>query len=83
VLLAGAFDGDLIAVPFVSGTGRTPPDPVGEVLAELQGPLPHGLMTDNDAARGQHLLDMRKLSGKRKYSQTAWLITSGGKREPA
>ena len=26
---------------------------------------------------------MRRLSGKRKYSQTAWLITSAGKRYPA
>ena len=26
---------------------------------------------------------MRRLSGNRKYSQTAWLITSAGKRYPA
>jgi hypothetical protein len=26
---------------------------------------------------------IRRLSGKRKYSQTAWLITSAGKRYPA
>ena len=57
VLLAGDFDGDLIQVPLVSGTGQTPPDPVGEVLAELERPLPHTLMADDDAARGQHLLD--------------------------
>jgi hypothetical protein len=26
---------------------------------------------------------MRRLSGNRKYSQTAWLMTSAGKRYPA
>jgi hypothetical protein len=26
---------------------------------------------------------MRRLSGKRKYNQTAWLMTSAGKRYPA
>src|SRR5215212_844344 len=57
VLLAGDFDGDLVQMPFVSGTGQTPPDPVGEVLAELARPLPHALMADDDAASGQHLLD--------------------------
>src|SRR5919199_7016177 len=28
---------------FVSGAGQPPPDPVGEVLAEFQRPLPHSL----------------------------------------
>src|SRR4051794_14143081 len=57
VLLAGNFEGDLIQMPFVSGTGQTPPDLVGDVLAELERPLPHALMAHDDAARGQHLLD--------------------------
>src|SRR3954462_9700218 len=57
VLLAGDFDGDLVQMPLVSGTGQTPPDPVSKVLAELERPLPHTLMADDDAARGQHLLD--------------------------
>src|SRR3954462_11807469 len=42
---------------FVSGAAQSPPDLIGEVLAELQRPLPHTLVADNDAARGQHLLD--------------------------
>jgi hypothetical protein len=33
------------------------PHPVGEVLAELERPLPYGLVADDDAAGGQHLLD--------------------------
>ncbi len=37
---------------------RQPPsDLVGERLAELQGPLPHSLIADDDAACSQHLLD--------------------------
>src|SRR4029079_8186039 len=36
---------------------QSTPDPVGEVLAELERPLPYGLVADDDAAGGQHLLD--------------------------
>src|SRR5918997_847251 len=50
-------DGHLIQVPLVPGAGQPPPDPVGEVLAELERPPPHGLVADDDAAGGQHLLD--------------------------
>src|SRR4051794_22182472 len=57
VLLAGNFDGTLVEVPFVSGAGQSAPDSVSEVLAELQGPLPHRLVADDDAAYRQHLLD--------------------------
>jgi len=39
-------------------------------------------VADGDAAGGEHLLDMRRLSGKRKYSQTEWLMISGGNRQP-
>src|SRR3954447_3418575 len=42
---------------FVSGRRQTPPDLVGKCLAELERPLPHALMADDDAACGQHLLD--------------------------
>src|SRR3954447_25988261 len=57
VLLAGYFQHDFIEMPFVSSSRQTPPDPVGEVLAELEPPLPHALLADDDAACGQHLLD--------------------------
>src|SRR3954471_3190735 len=57
VLLAGDLQYDLIQVPLVSGTGQPPPDPVGELLAEPERPLPHRLVADDDAARRQHLLD--------------------------
>src|SRR4051812_26318062 len=42
---------------FVSGRRLTPPDSIGECLAELERPLPYGLMADNDAASRQHLFD--------------------------
>src|SRR3954454_17045071 len=64
VLLAGDLDRNLIKVPFVSGAGQPAPDPVGEVLAELQRPLPYGLVADDDAACGQHLLNHTQAEGK-------------------
>src|SRR3954464_13537296 len=57
VLLASDLEDDLIQMPFVSGRRQPPPDPVGEVLAELARPLSYALVADDDAARGQHLLD--------------------------
>ena len=50
-------DDNLIEVPFVADPRQAPPDLVREPLAKLQRPLPHRLMTDNNAAGGQHLLD--------------------------
>jgi hypothetical protein len=52
VFLAGDLDRDLIQTPFISSTGQPLSDPVGERLAELEGPLPPGLVADNDAACG-------------------------------
>src|ERR671916_3033337 len=57
VLHPGDPDGHLIRVPLAPGTGQPPPDPVGERLAELERPPPHGLVAHDDAAGGQHLLD--------------------------
>src|SRR5689334_12608275 len=45
------------STPSFVACARQPPDLAGERLAELQGPLPHTLMADDDAARGQRLLD--------------------------
>src|SRR4051795_1991773 len=58
--LAGDLEDDFIHVPFVAGPGQPPPDDVGELLAELQTPLPDRLVADLDAAAGQHLLDHPK-----------------------
>jgi hypothetical protein len=57
VLHPGDHDGDLIEVPFVASPGQPAPDLVGERLAELPGPPPHGLVAHGDAAGGQHPLD--------------------------
>ena len=86
VLHAGDRQHDLIQVPLVSGGGQPAPDLVGKRLPELQRPLAHGFMADGDASRARRdeaassLSTMRKLSGKRKHSQTAWLMISTGKR---
>ena len=69
-----------IHVPLVAGGRQPAADLVGKHLAELQRPLAHGLVADDDAACGQHSSTLRKLSGKRKYSQTAWLMISAGNR---
>src|SRR4051794_24511159 len=44
-----------VQVPFIARTGQPAPDLVGEALAELAPPLPHGLMTNDDGTRRQHL----------------------------
>src|ERR1700747_95027 len=47
-------------MPLVADTGKTPTDPVGEVLAKFACPLPHGFVADNDAAGRQQLLHHAK-----------------------
>src|SRR3954454_4530731 len=42
---------------FVCGRRLPPLDPVGKVLAELERPLPYGLVADDNATCGQHLLN--------------------------
>jgi len=80
MLLACNADHHLIDVPCVSGCWKTAADPVGKALAELQRPLPHGLMADEDAPGGRHLLNHPQAERERKYNHTARLITSAGKR---
>jgi hypothetical protein len=57
VLHPGNPDGDLVKVPLVTSLRQPPPDPVGKLLAELERPLPHGLVADHDAPCRQHFLD--------------------------
>lgn len=54
--------------------------PPGDQRAELLRPAADGFVADVDAALGQQSSTSRKLMLKRKYSQTAWRITSAGKR---
>src|SRR4051794_17570988 len=60
VLLAGDGDHHLVEVPRITGTGQPAADLVGERLAELERPLPYGLVADEDAAGGEHLLHHSK-----------------------
>src|ERR1700720_4954822 len=43
-------------MPLVANPGQAATNLVGEALAELARPLPHGFVADHDAARGQQLL---------------------------
>ncbi len=64
MLFACNSDDDLIKVPLVTKCGQTPADPFGKALAELHRPLPHRLMADQDASRGEHLLHHAEAQGK-------------------
>jgi hypothetical protein len=66
MLSARDADHNLVEVPFVSRCGKSVADPAGKALAELQGPLPDGLVTDLDASGSQHLLDHAQAQGKPK-----------------
>jgi hypothetical protein len=78
--LAGDADHDLVEMPFVPGCRKAPTDLGCKILAELQRPLPHGLMADQMPRAASISSTMRRLRGNRKYSHTAWLMTSAGKR---
>src|ERR687890_1972451 len=64
VLSACNADRDLVQMPLVSGCRQTPADLGGKALAELQRPLPHCLVADQDAAGGEHLLDHAQAQGE-------------------
>ena len=57
MLRPGDRDNHFIQMPFIPGLRQAPADLVGERLAELADPLPHGLVADDDAAGRQQLLD--------------------------
>src|SRR5687767_15135024 len=46
------------------GAGRRLRIWLAKILAELQSPLPHGLVADQDASGGQHLLHHPEAQGK-------------------
>ncbi len=49
VLYTNDRDRGLVEVPLVSSMGQPSSDPVGELSAELERPLSHGLVADDDA----------------------------------
>src|SRR4051794_29013802 len=57
MLLAADHQAHFVQVPFIARTGQPTPDLVGEGLAELARPLPHGLVAHVNAAGRQHLFD--------------------------
>jgi hypothetical protein len=56
MLHPGDLEYDLVWMPLVASLGQAATDLIGEALAELERPLPHGFVADADAARGQQLL---------------------------
>src|SRR5260221_3349652 len=56
VLCRGDGDHDLVQVPLVAGPRQASADGVRERLAELERPLPHRLVADDNAAGCEHLL---------------------------
>src|SRR4029078_11059768 len=53
-------------MPFFPGCRKAPADLGSKILAKLQRPLPHGLMADQDAPGGEHLLNHAQAQGKSK-----------------
>ena len=74
---------DLIHMPRVATTRATTAQFIGRGLTKFQTPLPHSFRGHDDPALCVvRSSTSRKLSEKRKYSHTAWLIISDGKRKP-
>src|SRR3954471_3574921 len=63
-LLAGDHQAHFVEVPFLAPTGQLAADLVGETLVELARPLPHGLVTDENAAGRQLLVHHAKAQRK-------------------
>ncbi len=59
-----------INMPLVATLRTSTSDLVGILLPELQRPASHRFVAQKDAPRSHHLLNVSKLSEKRKYSQT-------------
>src|SRR5258708_17860554 len=74
---------NLIPVPFLATARTTMAQFIGIRLAKLETPLPNCFIGHGDASLCVvRSSTSRKLSEKRKYSHTAWLIISEGKRNP-
>lgn len=60
-----------VQMPLVSPSGRASATAVGDLPAEFEPPLPHRLMAHQMPRAASISSTMRRLSGNRKYSQTA------------
>src|SRR4051794_40186564 len=79
VFLAANGDDDLIEVPFVAKlSGRAPADFIRKMSTKFLRPKAHCLMETMIPRAASRSSTIRRLSGKRRYSQTAWAITSAG-----
>ena len=81
MLLATNRQNHLVYMPFISTERTAAAQLVGIGLPEFQAPLTHRFIGRHDPALCVvRSSTSRKLSEKRKYNHTAWLIISGGKR---
>jgi hypothetical protein len=71
VLAPGDGDDNLVEMPLVAALRRTLSDTAGKDLAKFEAPLPDRLVADADLRAANISSTMRRLSGNRKYSQTA------------
>ena len=55
---------DLVEMPFVSSSSTPSPETIGVLLAELIAPAPYRFVTDHNATRCHHLLDIAKAHTK-------------------
>jgi hypothetical protein len=64
MLLSGDGDDDFVEVPKVAAARPLALQAAGVIPPELQGPAPHRLVGDGDAALQKHLLHQAKAQGK-------------------
>src|SRR5690348_14504219 len=64
VLLTDNFEKDLIQVPCITGLRPPPLERIGVALPEFTAPFADGLIADNDAPRGENLLNLPIAQGE-------------------
>jgi len=79
-VMISAIDGQhhLVQMPFITTLGLAAAQRVGIGLPKLQSPLPDALVCAEDPPLAISSSMSRKLSEKRKYSHTAWLMMTAG-----
>ena len=80
VIAAADCHHDLVQMPYIRWVWRFATQAASIDWPELYCPAADRLIGNDDAGSDSISSTRRRLSGKRKYSQTAWAITAGGKR---
>jgi hypothetical protein len=80
VMLALNSEHYFVEVPFVAGPKTPPTQLVSALLAKLATPLADGLIGHHDFTFISELFHITEAQTEQKYSPTAWLMISTGKR---